>query len=593
MAGSNETNSFQGTFDGNGNTLTVSYNTSAESTAPFRFARNSVVKNLHVDGTITTSAKFAGGIVGRSSGTLNITNCRSSVAINSSVGGDGTHGGIVARLAGGGNDIMIEGCVFDGSFATTNSTINCGGFIGWPVTDIPTIKNSLMIPSSVDAGMLNNTFTRVNYEPTIDNCYYVVTANMPTNQGKQAYAYATAPANLGNLVHDYGTLKAYQNGILFNGTYYVASIDNISITVEGYGDGNDKWALIASPVDGSIAPTTVSNIFSATEYDLYRLNPSTVMWENYKEQAGNAAAGFNLVNSRGYLYATKETKTLVFSGNYKWGSEETVDLIPGFNLVGNPFTTEAWVNKPYYKMNAAGSDIEAVSEYATTAIPVCTGVVINATFADAVTFSTTAPQQQSANNNGNLQMTLTKTGARSDAFQDKAIVSFTENSQLEKFVFNENHAKLYIPQEGNDYAIASSDMTGEMPLNFRATETGRYTINFNFENVDCVMIQLIDKVENIIIDLNANDSYTFMGSPADREDRFTLVFTQVGTSSNFAYQSGTDIIVSGNGTLEVFDVVGRMVISQRINGVQRVEKPEQTGVYIFRLNGRTQRIVIH
>ena len=176
-------------------------------------------------------------------------------------------------------------------------------------------------------------------------------------------------------------------------------------------------------------------------------------------------------------------------------------------------------------------------------------------------------------------------------------MSFNEGSQLEKFVFNEKHAKLYIPQDGNDYAIAFSDMNGEIPLNFKTNETGRYTIGFNFENVNGVRIQLIDKLEDKTIDLNKDVSgnvsaYTFMGSTVDRSDRFTLVFTQVETDGIFAYQSGNDIIVSGDGELQVFDVMGRLVMTQHINGVQTVEKPEQTGVYIFRLNGKTQKIVI-
>ena len=40
---------------------------------------------------------------------------------------------------------------------------------------------------------------------------------------------------------------------------------------------------------------------------------------------------------------------------------------------------------------------------------------------------------------------------------DNAIVSFNENSQLEKFVFFEDNAKLYIPQGEKDYAIVSSE----------------------------------------------------------------------------------------------------------------------------------------
>ncbi len=83
-----------------------------------------------------------------------------------------------------------------------------------------------------------------------------------------------------------------------------------------------------------------------------------------------------------------------------------------------------------------------------------------------------------------------------------------------------------------------------------------------------------------------------MGSAVDRSDRFTLVFTQVETDGNFAYQSGSDIIVSGEGELQVFDVMGRKVMNQYINGIQTVEKPSQSGVYIFRLNEHTQKLII-
>ncbi len=459
-----------------------------------------------------------------------------------------------------------------------------------------------MKPNSVDAGMLNNTFARWHegYEPTIDNCYYVETDNLPTDQGKQAYAFTTAPANLGSLVQDYGFITAYENGILYDGIYYVASTGSISLTVEGYGEstGSDHWAFIASPVEGSIEATEVDNLVAetGTEYDLYQLNPGTVAWENWKQNEGNAAPGFNLANGQGYLYATKETKTLVFSGTFNMDNEKTIGNLPaGFNLVGNPFVVEAYADRSYYRMNDAGDDIEAVENYAGNAIPVCTGVVVKAETSDeSVTFSTTAPAQQSSGDAVSLQMTLVKgdPNSRDAKVHDKAIVSFSRDGRLEKFVFNERHAKLYIPQDGNDYAIAFSEMTGEVALNFKASETGRYTIGFNFENVKGVRIQLTDKLEDKIIDLKAIDSYTFMGSTADRSDRFSLVFTWVEAGSIFAYQSGDDIVVSGEGELQVFDVTGRMVMTLRINGVQTVAKPDQTGVYILKLNGMAQKIVI-
>ena len=262
MAGTSDANSFQGTFDGDGQTLTFTKGTSAEPfaeeyCAPFRHVKNAVIKNLHVDGTIYTSAKKAAGIVGESHGALTLTGCRSSIAINSSISGDskdGTHGGLVSTLSGSGNTIIIEGCVFDGSFATTAGTNNCGGFIGWGVYNKPTIKNSLMAPASVGAGIVANTFARwhTGYEPTITNCYYVATTNLPTDQGTEAVATATAPANLGSLVEDYGMVKAYANGILVGGTYYAAPA-TISLA-----NAEDNSTTI-SDADGCVADVTLQD----------------------------------------------------------------------------------------------------------------------------------------------------------------------------------------------------------------------------------------------------------------------------------------------------------------------------------------------
>ena len=614
MVGVDDPISFQGTFDGDGHKLTFTKGTSLEPfdenyCAPFRHVKDATIKNLHVDGTINTSAQFAGGIVGESHKDLNITNCRSSVAINSSVSGDGTHGGLVSTLSGSGNTIIIEGCVFDGSFATSANTTNCGGFIGWGVYNKPTVKNSLMKPSSVPAGMLIYTFARWYtgdggiYEPTIDNCFFFATSNLPTNQGTEAVTDAEILPVGDPVAYNVSGITAYVNGISYGGNFYYNPDRNIKREITGYGEGSGNWAFIASPVEGSIAPTAVSNLIGAQiqttpsvlyDYDLFRLNSEE--WENYVQHT----EGFNIVNGQGYLYASNTTKNLVFSGIFNTDDSKTVALSEGFNLVGNPFAVNAYVSKPFYQMNAEGTDIVAVENYDSytpVAIPPCTGIVVRASGADEVTFSTSAPQQQSSANNGNLQITLTKVGVRSDAFQDKAIVSFNEGSELEKFIFNERHAKLYIPQYGEDYAIASSEMTGELPLNFKTRETGRYTIGFNFENVKGVRIQLIDKIEDNIIDLNKDVSgnvstYTFMGSSIDRDDRFTLVFTQVETDGVFAYQSGNDIIVSGEGELQVFDVMGRMVMTQNINGVETVEKPSITGVYIFRLNEKSQKMVV-
>ena len=57
----------------------------------------------------------------------------------------------------------------------------------------------------------------------------------------------------------------------------------ITITVEGYGESNGGWVFIASPMLKDVKPTEVENIFSASEYDLYRFDQSQTdeEWQNF------------------------------------------------------------------------------------------------------------------------------------------------------------------------------------------------------------------------------------------------------------------------------------------------------------------------
>ena len=394
MVGVSETYPFQGTFNGDGHTLTVNYNSSANNAAPFSHVSNATIKNLHVAGTITTSAPFAGGIVSESHAALTLTGCVSSVAINSSKAGDGTHGGLVSTLSGANNTIIIEGCVFDGSLATTNGTTNCGGFIGWPVYNTPVIKNSLMIPSSVDAGMLNNTFARWHstYEPTITNCYYVAADNLPTDQGTQAYAIATARSEqLGSLVQDYGMVKAYGNGILFDETYYVApasislanNADNsttintadgflANVTLQGrtlYKDG--KWntlclpfsvTLSGSPLNGAVArPLTAASISGTTLHltfgdevtTLVAGTPYIIKWESGDNIVNPVFNGVTIdATERNYDNGAIGDDRVRFVGTYK---------STAFTAADNSILLLGGKNKLYYP--AAGAGIGSCRAY--------------------------------------------------------------------------------------------------------------------------------------------------------------------------------------------------------------------------------------
>ena len=359
-------------------------------------------------------------------------------------------------------------------------------------------------------------------------------------------------------------------------------------------NAKDGWYLIASPMNDAINPVNVTNMTNVS-YDIFRFNQSAEMeWQNWG-QTGASHYHFDLEPGRGYLYANSSDVTLTFIGtpysgtgvvNLEYSTANPDERMRGWNLIGNLFGVTATIENPFYRMNNAHNEIIPAVD---NNVAPMEGVFVQATgLNQTVTFSTGA-KRETAGAEDRIVINLSD---NKGTIIDRAIVSFDEGHTLPKFQIRDNSTKLYIPQKGTDYAIAFAYRIGELPLNFKAQETGVYTLNFNGDNMTAV--SLVDMIEGAIIDLSVNDTYTFIGTSADRADRFKLVFSSPNDSNIeiFAYQNGNDIVVSGEGELQVFDVMGRMVLTQHINGVQTIAKPLQTGVYILRLNEKSQKIVV-
>lgn len=435
----------------------------------------------------------------------------------------------------------------------------------------------------------NTTLSESNIITVSANSILTVNAGTLTNDN---------PAYL--IIKDGGQLKFYDNGAK-DGEVQATLEKNI----EKYTANNNGWNFIASPINvDNLAPTDVTNMLS-NAYDLYQLN--NTKWENYKDNEGhtNANPGFSLVNGHGYLYANSNDVTLSFAGTVKPYSTvdptaNQVTVSAGWNLIGNPYTFDVYVNQPYYSISQAQTGITANTEASYAAIKPCTGILVYAKSNGYVVEFLENEPDASTGNHGNIQMTLahnvaTRDGNRSETI-DNAIVSFNEDAHLEKFYFGEPEANIYIPQNGRDYAIAFSNRQGDVPLNFKTNKISTYTISFEGEEMNLNGVYLIDMLEEEEIYLGTTPSYTFLGSPSDKAARFKIVFRNTGDDADsdiFAYQNGTDIIVSGEGELQIFDVMGRKVSSQRINGVETMcTSSLQKGVYVFRLNEKTQKIVV-
>ena len=384
---------------------------------------------------------------------------------------------------------------------------------------------------------------------------------------------------------------------------------------EGNGSGN--YYLIASPLVGNVAPTAVTNMVNSnhTGYDLFYFDQAQDLeWITYKP-SGTVHPGFNLEPGKGYLYANSQTVDLVFNGsngNYVTNGEETISLdyvatapnngtynidLPGWNLVGNPFAVIAYPNRSFYTMDSDGSAFVPVSS-ASASIEAMEGIFVEATgTGQSVTFSTTEPNNAKS---PTLALNLINTTTGSSHVIDRAIVRFDQGDQLHKFQLFKNSTKVYIPKEGQDYAIVCSEEIGEMPVNFKAEDNGTYTLNLSVENVEFGYLHLIDNKTGMDIDLLQTPSYTFEAKTTDYESRFKLVFATGDNSKddNFAYFSNGSFVINNDGkaTLQVIDIMGRILKSENINGCANLNVNAAPGVYMLRLvngdNVKVQKVVV-
>jgi hypothetical protein len=378
---------------------------------------------------------------------------------------------------------------------------------------------------------------------------------------------------------------------LFNNSTEVLA--TVKKNINGYiGDGG--WYLLASPIAESITPT-VDNGLLANDYDLYTFDQSEELeWRNIE------ASAFNTIDNKiGYLYANNGNPTLSFTGTLVANTTATTLTynsnadFKGFNLIGNPYPCNTYVDRSFYVLNEDGSDFTLGSN----PIPPCSAILVQAQgTGESVTFNKNASKS-----GPNIAIAVTKANTRSNAIIDQARVSFNEKDQLIKYSLSGQNGKLYIPQNGQDFAVAYANEESEMPINFKAAKNDTYTISIETEGLELGYLHLIDNLTGDDVDLLATPSYTFEAKTSDYATRFKLVFGPIcedadGDNATFAYISDGNIIVNNVGeSLQIVDMMGRVIAEG--DEMNRISTREMTpGVYVLRLiNGemvRTQKIVI-
>ena len=175
---------YAGTFDGQGHTLTLNWNTGESDIAPFRRVGGATIKNLRTAGTIKSSGHFLAGLIDEASGDNNtISNCVSAVNITSSYTSDRCGAGGLISYIYTNTQVTITDCLVKGAINGTGAgRTGMGGFVCYQYGTC-TLTNCLYIGENNATG--GNTFAA---NATINNCYYLNACGSEYKQGTKVTA---------------------------------------------------------------------------------------------------------------------------------------------------------------------------------------------------------------------------------------------------------------------------------------------------------------------------------------------------------------------------------------------------------------------
>ncbi len=366
------------------------------------------------------------------------------------------------------------------------------------------------------------------------------------------------------------------------------------------------WNTISSPVNDYIYFSKVKNLLSSN-YDFYRYDEDEMLWENARAEKFRV-----MIPGEGYLYANTETVDLEFSGelhvedvSYKLSANAEITELLGFNLVGNPYAhkitsehfTGAEISEGFYILTNAGAwgTILTASD---AAIEPCQSILVQTSEEqdgkDLIIKKKAVKTRRG--NNGYISINISN-----DKFGDEAYVSFNNGKGLNKINHrNENLPMVYIPIDEVNYAVAVIDKdTDEIPVAFMVKSMGEYTVNVKTKDCNFNELYLIDNLTGRETNLHT-DTYTFIASPKDNPNRFTIRFTSKTETGNFAYINDRCLIVNkieGDGNVVIYDIMGRPVANCNSSGSVRISTSTfADGIYIVKLSDasgvKEQKIVI-
>ena len=172
-----------------------------------------------------------------------------------------------------------------------------------------------------------------------------------------------------------------------------------------------------------------------------------------------------------------------------------------------------------------------------------------------------------------------------------------------------SNALVYVHMDGVDYQTAFAPAgISSVPVRFDVLEDGVFTMRWGTLHGDFSYLHLIDNLTGADIDCLRQDAYHFESKITDYKSRFKLVFDYTGigeqedggceSSTTFAFQMGSELVVNGEGFLQMFDLNGRLLLAKQMHGAQTTLGLPRvaSGLYVLRLTtnnqSKTQKMII-
>ena len=367
----------------------------------------------------------------------------------------------------------------------------------------------------------------------------------------------------------------YDALIIEDGGQIIQRNENVAATFKknivnpsSWSNPESGWQFISSPM---LDAATEGFESIEGDYDLYKFDGSQeLQWVNYKNHEDFEET---FIPGVGYIASYQSQDVAVFKGDLN-NETEYFEFEIGFDadnewacfsLLGNPFSFDIdWelmvpsrLEDGFVTLNSTtGAYIYNVEGK----IKVGEGFMVNAyNRRSSLEYDNSAKSRKEKSDYINI------VASNSNGF-DNVIINDVKNEsagfpKLDNI--NPNIANVYVKHEDRRYGIFNRGESEEIPLYFDAKEMGIYTLTFDVKG-DYENLYLLDKMTGEELNLLLENEYKFMANANDNTERFVLKLTSDTDSvdENFIFIHDDELIISSAGTIQIIDMMGRVVMTE-------------------------------